>query len=432
MHVWMLLKSELRRSLGVLGGMALVLALALSLAVSTGLAERMLRSSSAQAADDFDLLVGAKGSAVSLLLGTVYLRDEPLFLVPAEALSTLKDSKRVRWYAPIALGDRIGNAAIVGTTKSMVLQGGARKVAEGRVFGAPLEAVAGAESGLRLGDEFLPVHGRVHGAGHAHQGEKFRVVGVMPPTGTPWDRAVMVPIERVWALHGPFHEPLHGHLHGEHEDHDDHEEHEGHDHHAEGTPEPLEHWLTEDLSSFPGMSSIVVKPVTVADAYRLRQDFSKMTVPGHDGNPVPLMGVFSGEVLVELYAAMGGASEALSFITGLTLVIALAATLVTGVLLGRLRLPTLLQLRVLGAPKRYVALLLWCIVMAVVGMGAVMGVILGWGIAELCAMGLTHQTGIAMRPELSINELRLFLLTLALGGLCALIPAWAAGRAKMS
>ena len=251
------------------------------------------------------------------------------------------------------------------------------------------------------------------------------MVGVMPPTGTPWDRAVMVPIERVWALHGP--------LHAEHEDHDEHEEHEGHDHHhAEGIPEPLEHWLTEDLSKFPGMSAIVVKPVTVADAYRLRQDFSKMTVWGADGNPVPLMGVFSGEVLVELYAAMGGASEALSFITGLTLVIALAATLVTGVLLGRLRLPTLLQLRVLGAPKRYVALLLWCIVMAVVGMGAVMGVLLGWGIAEVCAMGLTHQTGIAMSPALSLNELRLFLLTLGLGVLCALSPAWAAGRARMN
>lgn len=421
MHVWMLLKSELRRSLGVLGGMALVLALALSLAVLTGLAEKMLRSSSAQAADDFDLLVGAKGSAVSLLLGTVYLRDEPLSLVPAEALRTLRDSKRVRWYAPIALGDRIGNAAIVGATKSMVLQGGARNVAEGRVFEAPLEAVAGAESGLRLGDEFLPVHGRVHGAGRAHQGEKFRVVGVMPPTGTPWDRAVMVPIERVWALHGISHDANAAHA-----------EADEHDQHAAGTPEPLEHWLTEDLSRFPGMSAIVVKPVTVADAYRLRQDFSKMTVLGADGNPVPLMGVFSGEVLVELYAAMGGASEALSFITGLTLVIALAATLVTGVLLGRLRLPTLLQLRVLGAPKRYVALLLWCIVMAVVGMGAVMGVVLGWGIAELCAMGLTHQTGIAMSPELSLNELRLFLLTLALGGLCALIPAWAAGRARMN
>ena len=96
MHVWMLLKSELRRSLGVLGCMALVLALALSLAVSTGLAEKVLRSSLAQTADDFDLLVGARGGAVSLLLGTVYLRDEPLSLVPAEALRTLKDSKRVR------------------------------------------------------------------------------------------------------------------------------------------------------------------------------------------------------------------------------------------------------------------------------------------------------------------------------------------------
>ena len=427
MHVLMLLRSELRRSFGVLAGMALVLALALSLAVSTGLSERMLRSSSAQAADDFDLLVGAKGSAVSLLLGTVYLRDEPLSLVPTEALKTLQGSKRVRWYAPIALGDRIGDAAIVGTTKSMVLQGGARALAAGRVFETPLEAVAGSESGLKIGDTFLPVHGRVHGAGHVHKGEQFRVVGVMPPTGTPWDRAVMVPIERVWSLHEE--------AHGEDEEHADHDEHAHgghHDHHAAGTPELLEHWMTEDLSKFPGMSAIVVKPVTVADAYRLRQDFSKMTVQGRGGSAVSLMGVFSGEVLVELYAAMGGAAEALSFITGLTVVIALAATLVTGILLGRLRLPTLLQLRVLGAPKRYVALLLWLIVMTVVGMGAAAGVLFGFGLAEICAAALTHQTGIAMSPALSMNELKLFLMTLGLGALCALIPAWAAGRAKMN
>ncbi|MDO5531868.1 ABC transporter permease [Sutterella sp.] len=411
MHVLMLLKSELRRSAGVLLGMALVLALSLALAVSAGLTERMLRSSSAAAADRFDLLVGAKGSATSLLLGTVYLRDEPLGLVPAEAMNSLIGAKGVRWAAPVAFGDRVGRAALVGTTRALVTFGGAAPLSEGRVFEAPNEAVAGAASGLKVGDTFLPMHGRAHGAGHAHAESRFTVVGVMPASGTPWDRAVLVPIERIWSMHGA----------------DAHEEHEEHDH----ATEPLEEWMHEDLSKLPGMSAVVVKPVTVADAYRLRQVFSKKSVNSPDGTQVNLMGVFSGEVLVELYAAMGGAAKALSFITALTVAIALAATLITGVLLGRLRLPTLLELRVLGAPRVYVGTLLWLIVMTVAVAGTAGGIALGWLFASLCGTVLEAETGIAMAPLLSLAEAKLALMTLGSGAVCALIPAWLAGRAKM-
>lgn len=414
MHVAMLLKSQLRRSAGVILGMALVLALALSLAVSTSLTERMLRSSSAAAADDFDLLVGAKGSAAALLLGTVYLRDEPLGLVPATALSPLINAKGVRWAAPVAFGDRVGDSPLVGTTRAMATLGGSRPLAQGRVFEAPDEAVVGAGSGLKVGDSFAPMHGRAAGAGHAHKEAAFRVVGVMPATGTPWDRAVLVPIERIWSMH---------------EAHDHEHEHEaGHSH----AREPLEHWMEEDLSHLPGMSAVVVKPVSVADAYRLRQRFSSLSVTAPDGTAVNLMGVFSGEVLVELYASMGSAARALTFITALTLTVALAATLITGVLLGRLRLPTLLQLRILGAPRRYVGTLIWLIVMTVVVAGAAGGLLIGWAVAAACAAYLAQETGILMAPALSSAEAVPVLLTLAAGALCALVPAWAAGRAKMS
>ena len=88
MNVLMLLRSELRRSAAVLAGIAAVLALSLSISIATGMTDRMLRHASAQAADRFDLLIGAKASPSSLLLGAVFLRDEPLPLVPLSVMAS--------------------------------------------------------------------------------------------------------------------------------------------------------------------------------------------------------------------------------------------------------------------------------------------------------------------------------------------------------
>lgn len=109
MNVLMLLRSELRRSAAVLAGIAAVLALSLSISIATGMTDRMLRHASAQAADRFDLLIGAKASPASLLLGTVFLRDEPLSLVPISVMKDLDAAHGVKWAAPVAFGDRAGD-----------------------------------------------------------------------------------------------------------------------------------------------------------------------------------------------------------------------------------------------------------------------------------------------------------------------------------
>lgn len=74
MNPLMLIKGELRRSFGGILALALVLALSLSLGVGVSMTERAVRQGTARAGDAFDLLVGAQGSSVQLMLGAVYLR----------------------------------------------------------------------------------------------------------------------------------------------------------------------------------------------------------------------------------------------------------------------------------------------------------------------------------------------------------------------
>lgn len=137
MNIALLLKSELRRSAGILAGMALIIALALSIAVAAGICERMVKASAAQSADDFDLLIGARGSSSALLLGTVFLRDEMLPIVPASAWANIREAQTakssIRWAAPVAFGDRTPSGrTIVGTTRSFLDRGKSREPAAGR------------------------------------------------------------------------------------------------------------------------------------------------------------------------------------------------------------------------------------------------------------------------------------------------------------
>ncbi|MFR6027945.1 MAG: hypothetical protein ACLUHG_00640 [Sutterella wadsworthensis] len=129
MNVLMLLRSELRRSAAVLAGIAAVLALSLSISIATGMTDRMLRHASAQAADRFDLLIGAKASPSSLLLGAVFLRGNPS-LVPLSVMKDLDERHGVKGARRIRRQG--GRLPIVGTTTSLVTFGGTVRPAEGR------------------------------------------------------------------------------------------------------------------------------------------------------------------------------------------------------------------------------------------------------------------------------------------------------------
>lgn len=400
MNVLLFLKNECRQSWKILCSLACVLALALSIATAIGQTERMIKSSSAKAAEQFDILIGAKGSRTSLLLSTVYLRDEMISLTPASTLNILDQYKGVKWSAPLTFGDRVGDNPLVGTTKAFVTLGETRELSQGRVFQKRHEAVVGIRSGLAIGQIVFPHHGRIAGIGHRHE-NGFKVVGVLPETGTPWDRAVLVPIESIWAMH---------------------------DKKIAQEPE-LEQWLLQkNVDALPGFSAIVVKPVSISDAYKIRQGLSSATSLDSRGQSVNLMAVFTGEVLVELYATLDSAMVAFEWFAASSVMISLFAVMITGFILGELRRTQFLQLRTMGAPRVYVMQVVWLLIMSVVVTGVVLGLLGGYGLSQLAAQVIGDNTGIAMTPVIGQSEWKVVAATLVLGALFALMPAVKVGR----
>lgn len=199
-----------RRLASVLTGLSVALGTALVVAIL--LVERQGRTRFDQAAFGYELIVGARGSAVQLVLNTVYHLDRSPGNIPAGVLEELRADRRVRLAAPIAVGDTYRGFRVVGTSaeflRELEVVPGRRPAdgIDGRVFGDPgaFEAVVGATSarrtGLAVGSRFSPAHGLEEEGPDHHEG--WEVVGVLAPTGTPADRAIYVTLGSFMAIAG--------------------------------------------------------------------------------------------------------------------------------------------------------------------------------------------------------------------------------------
>ncbi|MEL6200511.1 MAG: FtsX-like permease family protein [Pseudomonadota bacterium] len=205
-------------------------------------------------AKGIDLVIGAKGSPLQLVLATVYHADAPTGNIPLEAATRWGEDRRVAEAIPLALGDSFRGYRIVGTTPEYANIYDA-SMSAGDWWDAPLEAVIGsaaaATSGLSVGASFESAHGLGEG-GHEHEMEPYRVVGVLEPTGSVLDRLILTSVESVWLLHDEEHghddhgeeehEGAHEHDEGDHDEHEHHhEEHEGPDEHDEHDHDEHEH-----------------------------------------------------------------------------------------------------------------------------------------------------------------------------------------------
>ncbi|NJR69593.1 MAG: ABC transporter permease [Synechococcales cyanobacterium CRU_2_2] len=371
-----------------------VVIVALSIALGTGILsqEKALRQGSSTAADKFDIIIGAPGSQMDLLLSAVYLQPKAVELLDGKILSEVAVNPEVEFVAPLAFGDTHESFPVVGSTAEFITYLGDGKL-EGRVFERIEEAIAGADVNLRIGDRFTPVHGHLdrskslsldadtvtdadadaffQALDAAHQEARKTVVGRMPRTGTPWDRALITPVESVWAIHDlpTGHDPS------------------GPRAQALGAP--------FDSAFLPGVPALVVKPKSFAGAYALRSEYR--------GDRTTAF--FPAEVLLQLYAVMGDARLVLSFLALATQVLVLL-----GIFAGILALMQLLRrqfgvLRAMGAPRLYLFAVLWGFLALLISMGSAIGLGLGWSCSVLLSAWLSNKTGIALHPGLGRSEL---------------------------
>ena len=122
-----------------------------------------------------DLVLGAKGSPLQLVLSGVFHVDVPTGNIPLEEALKLRHDPRVAELIPVALGDGYAGFRIVGTEPAFVTHYGAT-LAAGRLWKAPLEAVLGADvaatTSLGIDAEFAGVHGL--GGGGGEHAEHYR------------------------------------------------------------------------------------------------------------------------------------------------------------------------------------------------------------------------------------------------------------------
>lgn len=150
-----------------------------------------------------DLVIGAKGSPLQLILASIYQIDAPTGNIPLAEANRLTRTPLIKEAIPLALGDNFKGYRIVGTNQKYLLHYGAT-LAEGTTFNQPLDAVVGAKvarlTGLKLGDQFAGSHG-LTGEGHEHGEKKYRVVGILAPSNSVADQLILTPVESVWAIH---------------------------------------------------------------------------------------------------------------------------------------------------------------------------------------------------------------------------------------
>ncbi|RJF99903.1 FtsX-like permease family protein [Noviherbaspirillum saxi] len=189
-------------------------------------ASRQLEDHALRDAQGIDLVVGAKGSPLQLILSSLYHIDIPTGNIPLAAQAQLARNRLVKKVIPLALGDSYRGFRIVGTSTDYIAHYGGT-LAEGKLFDAPMQAVFGAHAakaaGIGLNAHFSGSHG-LAASGDAHAERPFVAVGILKPTGTVLDRLVLTPVESVWHVHEA------GHDNGakdeaEHKDHGDDDEH---------------------------------------------------------------------------------------------------------------------------------------------------------------------------------------------------------------
>ena len=183
-----------------------------------------------------DIVVGAKGSPLQLILSSVYHIDIPTGNIAYSQAKKIMNNPQIEESIPLALGDNWRGFRIVGTTTNYIRHYD-MSLSTGRYWDQNFEVVVGSSVNLDIGDEFMGVHGLLED-GSSHEEHKYDVVGILKPSGTVIDRLILTSLNSVLDIHGLHkvdnsfeknHEHQHDHEHHKEEHRDVHE----HDHDEE-------------------------------------------------------------------------------------------------------------------------------------------------------------------------------------------------------
>jgi putative ABC transport system permease protein len=379
----------------------LIIALAIALPITVLALGDGARQGIVRASDPFGVLViGAPGSGQQLVLSTVLLQGAPVGNMPYSVYQSLIDDPRAAPVVPIALGDNVGGARIIGTDAALLeLRPSASappafQVVQGRFFSADFEAVLGAGAaralGLAVGDSFLAAHGISRGLASDQHDTPYTVVGILGRSSSPYDDAVFTSVESVWRLHEP-----------------------------QGDSR-LSALALDPSAAADQLTAALVKPVGFAEANSLWQSFAARP---------EAQAAFPGQELGALFDLFAQGERILTLVGWLVLGIAGLTVFLSLYSAIAAREGAIALIRGLGGARTTVFRMILFEALLITLIGALAGRVIGYAVAWVIAGALSASSSIPI-PIRFLPDLEplLWLLPIALGLLAGVIPAVQAYR----
>lgn len=209
-----------------------------------------------------DMVVGAKGSPLQLILSSVYHIDSPTGNISLEEAEKISKNRMVGSSIKLLYGDNFKGYRIVGAEKKFIeLYNG--KIKKGKNLSKPFEVLVGSKvySKLKIdiGDDLISSHG-LRETGESHDDQSFKVVGLLEPSNSVIDQLIITLPQSVWDVHG-------NHDHEEEHEHDHEKEHE-HDHDEEHQHDDRE--ITAMLIKFKSPMNIIQFPRQINETTNLQ------------------------------------------------------------------------------------------------------------------------------------------------------------------
>ena len=341
-----------------------------------------------------DVVVGAKGSPMQLILsGVLHVDVPPPGNVPLQAVQALAKNPLVAQLIPISLGDSFQGFRIVGSSHDYPALYAAT-LAQGRLWDAPMQVVLGATTaaklGASLGQSFKGSHGR-GGGGHVHGDSAYTVVGILAPSGSVLDRLILTDTASVWQTH-------------------------------------------EDSTTLDAEDRRVMeeeREVTMA-LVRYTTPLAAVSFPRFVNTRTEMQAAAPAVEITRMLSLLGLGSDVLRAFAGVLLLTAGLSVFIALWGAVRERRGDLALLRMLGAPPSKVAALLLCEALWLGLLASVLGLLLGQGFAaalgwflqldnSLLIGGMVWPSALAAVPVLALG--------VSLGA--ALLPALGAYRASV-
>ena len=363
-----------------------------------------------------DLVIGAKGSPLQLILSSLYHLDAPTGNMPVSESKAFLNPKHPIFKSaiPLSLGDSHRGYRIVGTNTGFIDIYEA-KFADGKLFEENMEVVVGAtvakNLNIKLGDEFKSSHGLIEDENLVHEdAAPFKVVGILEKTGSVIDQLIVTKTQSIWAVH------------------------DEHDHEAEGSAEhdeaghEHEHDEAEHSEDLP-LTSYEDKSITSLLVKFKGRNIQALNMARNINENTNFQAATPAIEINRLYTLLGVGEEALKamalliiFVSGLSIFISLFNSL-------RERKYELAVMRTLGARPSFLFQLIIFEGIIIAVLGYFCGIALSHGSMVLLADFLEKSYRYDFSAAIFLKEeIYIFGGSLVIGIIAAIIPAFQASK----